>query len=188
VWSGDLGLDDGIPQNVYQLDQAGMTQAVDAAGAPVTVYVRPGETVELPDGLGSVTFDGLPRFVALDLRHDPSLAFVLAFALTALAGLATSLFTPRRRVWVRAVPDGEGRTVITAAALARGDDLGLVGELDRVLDALVAAGVAPADAAADELTDDGGARHAEHDRDAEHDDHDDHDDHDHAVTAPEANR
>ena len=136
VWEGDLGLDRGVPQNVYQLDQAGMTQALDAAGKPVTLYVRPGQTVELPDGLGTIAFDGLPRYVALDLRHDPTLGFVLLFALTALAGLATSLFTPRRRVWVRAVPTGPGRTLVTAAALARGDDLGLEAELDVVLDAL----------------------------------------------------
>lgn len=145
VWTGDLGLDDGIPQNVYTLDETGLTQELDDKGDPVTVYVRPGQTVDLPDGLGTVTFDSLPRFVALDLRHDPSLRYVLTFALVALAGLAASLFIPRRRVWVRARPaplaeqdqgPGAGRTVVTAAALARGDDVGLQAELDRVLDAL----------------------------------------------------
>ncbi|WP_407341274.1 cytochrome c biogenesis protein ResB [Pengzhenrongella phosphoraccumulans] len=181
VWAGDLGLDNGIPQNVYQLDQKGMTQATDAAGAPVTLYVRPGETVQLPDGLGSVTFDALPRFVALDLRHDPSLAFVLAFALAALAGLATSLFTPRRRVWLRAVPDGAGRTQVTAAALARGDDLGLQGELDRMLDALAAAEVVPTAAGSADITDNDGARHP-NDGDPNDDAQTD------AVTAPEANQ
>jgi len=147
VWSGDLGLDGGVPQNVYRLDEAGLTQAVDAAGTPVTLTVRPGETVDLPDGLGTVTFDSLPRFVALDLRRDPSLPWVLTFALVALAGLATSLFAPRRRLWLRAAPGapassggepgaqdlGPG-TVVTAAGLARGDDVGLAPELDRVLD------------------------------------------------------
>lgn len=136
VWTGDLGLDDGVPQNVHELDETGMTQAVDADGQPVTLYLRPGETVELPDGLGTVTFDDLPRFVALDLRHDPALGLVLVFALAALGGLATSLFLPRRRVWLRAVPDGAGRTVVAAAALARGDDLGLQGEVDALVDAL----------------------------------------------------
>ena len=173
VWTGDLGLNDGIPQNVYQLDESGMTQAVDAAGTPVTLYVRRGETVQLPNGQGSITFDTLPRFVALDLRYDPTLAFVLGFALAALAGLATSLFTPRRRVWLRAVPDGTGRTVITAAALARGDDLGLQDELDAVLAALPGAGVLPADAADDRDAEDG-AREI----DAQ----------DGAVTGPEARR
>lgn len=150
VWSGNLGLDTGVPQNVYQLDDSRMTQEVDSSGSPVTLYLRPGESVDLPDGLGSVTFDGLPRFVALDVRHDPALGFVLGFALLALAGLAASLFAPRRRLWVRAAPgssagpDGygsagadQGPTVVTAAGLARGDDVGLQGELDRVLAAVL---------------------------------------------------
>ena len=145
VWTGDLGLDDGVPQNVYQLDESGLEQQLDADGRPVTLYVRPGETVDLPDGLGTLTFDALPRFVALDLRHDPSLAWVLTFALLAFAGLAASLFVPRRRVWLRARPatgstgdegPGSGRTVVTAAALARGDDVGLQAELDRAVDRL----------------------------------------------------
>ncbi len=143
VWTGDLGLDDGVPQNVYQLDETGLEQALDADGRPVTLYVRPGETVDLPDGLGTLTFDALPRFVALDLRHDPALAYVLVFALLAFAGLATSLFVPRRRIWLRLRPvagDGPGRTVIEAAALARGDDVGLQAELDRALAALAPPG------------------------------------------------
>ncbi len=137
VWKGNLGLDTGVPQNVYQLDEARMTQVLDADGTPATVVVRPGETVDLPDGLGTLTFNGLPRFVALDLRHDPALPFVLVFALLAFAGLATSLFAPRRRLWLRFAPagpdDAHGRTVVTAAGLARGDDVGLQPELDRVL-------------------------------------------------------
>ncbi|QTE31619.1 cytochrome c biogenesis protein ResB [Pengzhenrongella sicca] len=155
VWSGDLGLDDGVPQNVYQLDESAMTQEVDDAGAPVTLYVAAGETVELPGGLGTLTFDDLPRYVALDLRHDPTLAYVLASALIALAGLAISLFTPRRRVWLRATPAGPGRTQVTAAALARGDDLGLQAELDAVLAAIP--GPVPG-AADDSGAQDGGAQ------------------------------
>ena len=34
VWSGDLGLDDGVPQNVYQLETDGMTQSVEEDGSP----------------------------------------------------------------------------------------------------------------------------------------------------------
>lgn len=148
VWSGNLGLDTGVPQNVYELDESRMEQAVDAEGDVLTLYVRPGETVELPDGLGTLTFDGLPRFVALDLRHDPALGFVLVFSLLAFAGLAASLFAPRRRIWVRAAPgtgDDAGRTVVTAAGLARGDDIGLQPELDRVLESTLAPPSPPAD-------------------------------------------
>jgi cytochrome c biogenesis protein len=139
VWSGDLGLDEGVPQNVYQLDESEMEQVRDASGEVATLYVRPGETVPLPGGLGDVTYEATPRFVALDLRHDPTLPFVLVFALLSLAGLSVSLFTPRRRVWLRAVPGEDGRTVVTAAALARGDDVGLQAELDGVLTAVAGA-------------------------------------------------
>jgi len=138
VWHGNLGLDTGVPQNVYELDESRMEQSVDANGDPVTLYVKLGETVDLPDGLGTLTFKALPRFVALDLRYDPSLTFVLVFAVLAFLGLATSLFAPRRRIWVRATSDG-GRTVVTAAGLARGDDVGLQPELDRILAATLPA-------------------------------------------------
>ncbi|MBO3094281.1 cytochrome c biogenesis protein ResB [Cellulomonas dongxiuzhuiae] len=152
VWKGNLGLDTGVPQNVYRLDESRMEQAVDEAGDAVTLYVRPGETVELPDGLGTLTFDALPRFVALDLRHDPSLAWVLTFALLAVAGLMASLFAPRRRLWVRATPGapdegpGTAATVVSAAGLARGDDVGLQPELDRVLAEVLEASMAPSTA------------------------------------------
>jgi cytochrome c biogenesis protein len=141
VWHGNLGLDTGVPQNVYELDEARMTQSVDASGQPVTLYLEPGQTVELPDGLGSVTFRGLDRYAALDLRHDPTLGWVLVFAIAALAGLAASLFAPRRRLFVRAAPGADGGpTVVSAAGLARGDDVGLQGELDRTLEAVLDAG------------------------------------------------
>ncbi|NTW41854.1 MAG: cytochrome c biogenesis protein ResB [Cellulomonadaceae bacterium] len=139
VWRGDLGLDDGIPQNVYELDSSAMTQVLDDSGDAVRLLVAPGETVELPDGLGTLTWDGLPRFVALDLRYDPALTWVACFAGAALLGLALSLFTPRRRLWLRITAgDGHegGRTVVAGAALARTDDVGLEGELERVLDAI----------------------------------------------------
>jgi cytochrome c biogenesis protein len=42
---------------------------------------------------------------------------VLLFSLLALAGVTTSLLTPRRRVWVRQTSGG-----FEVAALARGDD------------------------------------------------------------------
>ncbi|MCG2800397.1 MAG: cytochrome c biogenesis protein ResB [Cellulomonas sp.] len=159
VWSGDLGLDTGVPQNVYTLDTTDLTQSVTTSGQPVTLYLRPGETVELPDGLGSVTFKDLPRYVALDLRYDPATGWVLAFSLVALAGLAASLFAPRRRLWLRAGPAtdrDQGPTVVTAAGLARGDDLGLDDELDRVLAATVgrspAGSGAPPAGTSDEVT------------------------------------
>ncbi|MCA5895266.1 cytochrome c biogenesis protein ResB [Isoptericola sp. NEAU-Y5] len=149
VYRGDLGLDEGVPQNVYRLDTANLTASVDEDGATAKLLVRPGETVELPDGLGTVTLgEEVPRYVALDLRHDPSLGWVLGFSLAALTGLAVSLFTPRRRVWVRTWEtvddDGTTRTRVELAGLARGDDAGLQQEVDKALAAVPGTTDAPA--------------------------------------------
>ncbi|WP_418274887.1 cytochrome c biogenesis protein ResB [Isoptericola jiangsuensis] len=136
VYRGDLGLDDGVPQNVYRLDTANLTESVDDDGERVRLLLEPGDTVDLPDGLGTVSLgEDVPRYVALDLRHDPSLAWVLSFALLALAGLTGSLFLPRRRVWVRAWST-DGVTHVEVAGLARGDDAGLDAEVDRTVGAV----------------------------------------------------
>ena len=120
-----LGLDSGVPQSVYVLDDTTLTQLTDDAGEPLRVLLAPGTTVDLPGGVGSVTFDGVKRFAALDVRYDPSKVYVLVFGLTALAGVTISLFVRRRRVWARVSTDDEGRTVVEVAGLSRGDDAGL---------------------------------------------------------------
>lgn len=120
AYTGDLGLDTGIPQNVYQLDETKLTQVLGDDGNPLVIDVVLGQTVTLPDGLGTVTWDALPRFVALDLRADPSLPWVLGTALAMLLGVAVSLFAPRRRLWLLLTPSesGDGLTLVEAAALA----------------------------------------------------------------------
>ena len=129
LYKGDLGLDNGTPQNVYRLDTKKMTQVTKMNQKPVILGL--GQTVDLPEGLGTIEFSAIPRYAAFDLRYDPTLTWLLVWALAALAGLATSLFTPRRRVWVRAV-EGEAGVEVTLAGLARGDDSGLQDEVDSV--------------------------------------------------------
>ena len=53
----------------------------------------------------------------LDVHHDPAQLWVLGFALLVVAGLLTSLFIPRRRLWVKVAGSR-----IEYAGLARGDD------------------------------------------------------------------
>jgi cytochrome c biogenesis protein len=117
VYVGDLGLDNGVPKNVYALDVAEMTQVAGGKSATKGLQLTLGETVELPDGLGTVSFDSIKRFASLDVSYNPGGIWVLLFALLALAGVTTSLLVPRRRVWVRNTDDG-----FEVAALARGDD------------------------------------------------------------------
>ena len=120
-----LGLDDGRPQSVYVLDDSRLTQLSDENGEKLRILLAPGATADLPGGVGSVTFDGVKRYAALDVRYDPSKVYVLVFGLVALAGVTTSLFVRRRRVWARVSSDDEGLTVVQVAGLSRGDDAGL---------------------------------------------------------------
>lgn len=135
VWHGNLGLDDGIPRNAFELHTEKLTQALRSDGTPVALQLTPGAKAELPGGLGTIEFVDLARFASFDVRSDPSLLWLLISTVTAISGLCISLFVPRRRMWVRAEHSG-GTTVIEAAALSRGDDAGLQAELDWLLAAL----------------------------------------------------
>lgn len=115
-YTGDLGLDSGAPQSVYSLDADNMTEMTDESGNPLVIQLAEGETQQLPNG-GSVTFDGVKKYIAVDISQDPTQALMLISAILILLGLGLSLFIPRRRVWVR-IKDGNAEV----AALARGED------------------------------------------------------------------
>ncbi|PJJ70912.1 cytochrome c biogenesis protein [Diaminobutyricimonas aerilata] len=121
LYTGDLGLDEGVPRNVYALDVDELEQRTGGETGIDPIVLEPGGSADLPDGLGSVTFEGIQRFVSLDIHHDPTQGWVLLFAVLVIAGLLTSLFVPRRRMWVKATPI-DGGTRLEYAALARGDD------------------------------------------------------------------
>lgn len=135
-YTGDLGLDTGIPQNVYRLDQSQLSPVRGDDGQPALMRVALGETVDIPGGLGTVTFESMPRFVALDLRADPSLSYLLVAAILTLVGLATSLFATRRKIWVVA-REQDGTTVVTVAGLAPAHDSGIEAARERALIAAV---------------------------------------------------
>ncbi|WAL41571.1 cytochrome c biogenesis protein ResB [Brevibacterium sp. BRM-1] len=117
AYKGNLGLDSGQAQSVYDLDTSEMEPIAGADGQPLRLEMSPGKTAQLPDGLGSITLDRIDKYVSLDVRHDPTQGFMLVFSVLLVAGLGLSLFVPRRRMWVR-VKDGR----VKVAALARGED------------------------------------------------------------------
>ncbi|MDN5819997.1 MAG: cytochrome c biogenesis protein ResB [Brachybacterium sp.] len=120
VHQGDLGMDSGIPQNAYEVDLSTLTPVVEEDGAPVLVRLYPGQEFALPDGT-TLSFDGLRRYAAFDIAHNPFEHWILLSALVAVGGLILSLFVPRRRVWVRVRETADG-TVLEVAGLARSDD------------------------------------------------------------------
>jgi cytochrome c biogenesis protein len=121
VYLGDLGLDSGIPRNVYALDTTELELIAGRDGPVPALELSVGETVPLPNAAGSISFDGLLRYVSVDIGHNPGGLWVLLFSLLALASVTASLMIPRRRVWFRELGDGK----MEIAALSRGDDPGL---------------------------------------------------------------
>lgn len=149
---GNLGLDDGNPQNVYVLETDQLKELNNRNLKAGGIVLGAGESYELPDGKGSISFDGLKRFIGVDINYDPSKKPVAIFAGLALLGLAISLFTPRRRVWVKiktSIDDsGREERIIEYGLLARGEDPRLESEakelrklLEQQWPAVVRAGV-----------------------------------------------
>lgn len=130
-YTGDLGLDNGVPQNVYVVDTEKMTPLNTMAMGNGIILDTQNTQAKLPDGKGTITFEGLKRYVGMDIHYDPGKPIVLISAILAFLGLIISLYVPRRRVWVRAHEDADGLK-IEYALLARGEDPRLIDEADKL--------------------------------------------------------
>ncbi len=141
VYTGDLGYDSGRSQSIYVLDKDKATQVTGEDGEPFRLDLSVGETIKLPDGLGSVTLERVDPWVRVQISQTPGKEVALAGVILALIGLCASLFIRPRRVWVRARTvdaEGAGDTMTTVVEVAGLDRSGN-GELDEVLADLVAA-------------------------------------------------
>jgi len=118
AYAGNLGLNTGVSQSVYQLDTAGMRRLT---ADPQVLEV--GQSLKLPDGRGTLTFTGYRQWVTLTITHDPGQLPALACGIAALGGLLLSFMVRRRRVFVRARAGGPGSTV-QVGGLARTDASG----------------------------------------------------------------
>jgi cytochrome c biogenesis protein len=134
VYAGDLGVDSGVPQSVYSLNTDKMTQLAGPGTKLKALQLKPGQTVELPGGLGTISLGDVKRYASLDVHHDPAQGWVLLFAILILGGLLTSLFVPRRRIWVKTVENPDGSLTLEYAGLARGDDPNLLAAVSAVAD------------------------------------------------------
>ncbi len=139
VWTGDLGVDDGVPQSVYLLDTGKATALTKPDGKPLRLDLSLGETAQLPDGLGSVSFDDVQPWVRVQISQSPGKEVALAGVVLALIGLCGSLFLRPRRVWVRArrregdEDDGEGGTMVEVGLLDRSGGADLSDVLDEIV-------------------------------------------------------
>nr|WP_237419271.1 cytochrome c biogenesis protein ResB [Kitasatospora sp. SID7827] len=120
VYAGDLRTDSGLPQNVYELDDKAMTK-LQLNGEPAKAILKVGQGWELPDGYGTLTFDGYQQWANFTVSHRPGNALALTGAVAAILGLIGSLFVQRRRIWVRASTAADGRTLVEVAGLGRSE-------------------------------------------------------------------
>jgi len=118
-YAGNLGMNSGPAQSVYQLDTSGLRQL------PVKPRpLAPVQSIKLPDGYGTLTFTGYRQWISLAITYDPGTLPALIAGMTALAGLLLSFFIRRRRMFVRASPGPGSHTVIDVGGLARSDAAG----------------------------------------------------------------
>ncbi|MBC7274567.1 MAG: cytochrome c biogenesis protein ResB [Streptomyces sp.] len=129
AYHGDLGVDSGIPQSVYQLDKSHLKEFKDSDGELAKQRLKVGETMELPGGQGSITFEGVQEWAGFQIAKQPASGWALAGAVAAILGLSASLFVQRRRVWVRAVRGADGVTVVEMAGLGRSESAKVPEEL-----------------------------------------------------------
>jgi cytochrome c biogenesis protein len=120
---------------VYTLDKDKLTAIRKADGKPLRVDLMLNQTVDLPDGLGSITFDGMSRFVKLQISRSPGDWVALVGVVLALVGLLGSLFIRPRRVWIKVRRQGDGadrRTLVEVAGLDRAGGGDRSGEIDQL--------------------------------------------------------
>lgn len=115
IWQGDLGLDSGNPQSVYRIDTSKMKQISLNS-------LKPGEFLKFSEG--TITFEGVVPWVNLQIVSDPGKSYSLIGGIVAILGLLASLFTRRRRIWIR-VRDGK----VEVAGLAKNSAPGLEAEM-----------------------------------------------------------
>ena len=129
VLRGDLGLDDGRGQSIFNVDQTKVDSGELVRVARANLL--PGQELRLDDGT-AVRFDGVADWVNLQVSRDPGQGVVLGFAILLLAGLGMSLTIRRRRFWARLTPVDGGRTRIELGGLARTDRAGYGEEFARL--------------------------------------------------------
>ena len=144
AYSGSLNMNGGAEQSVYSLDTTDMKQLdVKKSGAAAAsgnaLELKVGQTVALPNNLGSITFVGVRQWAQFNIAYDPGQKIVLPAAVLAVLGLIGSLGIRRRRVWVRVTEQADGTRLVEVAGLARTEGATPTAEVTQTAQALAAA-------------------------------------------------
>jgi cytochrome c biogenesis protein len=124
AYQGDLQANRA--QSVFTLDRSRLEPLGDRP-----LLLVPGQSKRLANGM-TVSFTDLKQYSVLTLARDPGVPVVAVAAALLLAGLIPSLYVTRRRIWVRAAPDGRGGTRVELAGLALQGKAAFEAELARL--------------------------------------------------------
>jgi cytochrome c biogenesis protein len=109
VWEGVLGdlATNRLDSTVLDEVSSGIVGAERTADLADGAALADGE-----EGSGStISFPELRQYSVFQVARDPGVPLVLAAAILILVGLLPALYGSRRKVWVRADPDGDGATM-----------------------------------------------------------------------------
>ncbi|MCU1594542.1 MAG: ResB family protein [Frankiales bacterium] len=118
-FQGDLGVDGGAPQSVYDLN----TTAMKPLDAGRRNALLPGQVWHLEGG-ASLAYVGTDEWATFQVTQDPGKLLALAASVGMVGGLLLSLFIRRRRLWVRVGrvgTDPGAPTTVEVGGLARTD-------------------------------------------------------------------
>ncbi len=122
IWSGDLGLDSGIPQSVYRIDTSKMKNlGLGSVGL--------GETFSYNGG--TITLESVEPWINLQFVDDRGKGFALVGGVFAVLGLLSSLYGRRRRIWVRV-----SGSQVEVAGLAKNNAPGLEAEIAELVESV----------------------------------------------------
>jgi cytochrome c biogenesis protein len=79
----------------------------------------PGQVWEFAQG--EIEFTGWTRWSSFQIAFDPGKEAALVASVLAMLALTVSLFTRRRRVWLRARDDEQGSTLVSVAGLSKSE-------------------------------------------------------------------
>jgi cytochrome c biogenesis protein len=142
AYAGDLNMDGGESQSVYTLDTTKLSRLevkdkTNPAGGNA-LMLAVGQSATLPNGLGSITFDGVKQWAQFNIAYDPGQPIALGSAAFAVLGLVGSLGIRRRRIWVRVSEQADGTRLIEVAGLARTEGATPTSEVTDAAEALAA--------------------------------------------------
>lgn len=142
VWEGSL-----TDLATNRLDTTGMRQVSSGiVGAERTADLESGDTLAgaggEPGSGATISFLELREYSVFQVARDAGLPLVLAAAILILVGLLPALYSSRRKVWVRADPDGDG-AVLKVGGLAMQRKPQFEEEFARLVDAIASAAGGP---------------------------------------------